>query len=82
LERTTAIVRGLSDNTRRFHNPALGSPEGAAAYRDLVAHHTILLGEFQAGGGVWRRIGEGVARNGRQEDRSDDIRDDPGARCS
>lgn len=32
LERTAAIVRGSSDNTRRFHNPALGSPEGAAAY--------------------------------------------------
>jgi salicylate hydroxylase len=32
LERTAAIVRGSSDNTKRFHNPALGSPEGAAAY--------------------------------------------------
>jgi salicylate hydroxylase len=32
LERTSAIVRGSSDNTKRFHNPALGSPEGAAAY--------------------------------------------------
>ena len=32
LQRTAAIVRGSSDNTRRFHNPALGSPEGAAAY--------------------------------------------------
>ncbi|HEY1411174.1 MAG TPA: FAD-dependent monooxygenase [Rhodopila sp.] len=32
LERTAAIVRGSSDNTTRFHNPALGSPEGAAAY--------------------------------------------------
>ncbi len=32
LERTAAIVRGSSDNTRRFHHPALGSPEGAAAY--------------------------------------------------
>jgi salicylate hydroxylase len=32
LVRTTAIVRGSSDNTKRFHNPALGSPEGAAAY--------------------------------------------------
>jgi salicylate hydroxylase len=27
-----AIVRGSSDNTKRFHNPALGSSEGAAAY--------------------------------------------------
>ncbi len=26
------IVRGSSDNTKRFHNPALGSSEGAAAY--------------------------------------------------
>ncbi|WP_428485896.1 FAD-dependent monooxygenase [Rhodopila sp.] len=32
LQRTVAIVRGSSDNTRRFHNPALGSPQGAAAY--------------------------------------------------
>jgi salicylate hydroxylase len=32
LERTAAIVRGSADNTKRFHNPALGSPEGAAAY--------------------------------------------------
>jgi salicylate hydroxylase len=32
LQRTAAIVRGSSDNTKRFHNPALGSAEGAAAY--------------------------------------------------
>jgi salicylate hydroxylase len=32
LQRTTAIVRGSSDNTKRFHNPAFGNPEGAAAY--------------------------------------------------
>jgi salicylate hydroxylase len=32
LQRTAAIVRGSSDNTKRFHNPALGSPEGAAIY--------------------------------------------------
>ena len=32
LERTAAIVRGSSDNTKRFHNPALGTAEGAAAY--------------------------------------------------
>jgi salicylate hydroxylase len=32
LQRTTAIVRGSSDNTKRFHNPALGNAEGAAAY--------------------------------------------------
>jgi salicylate hydroxylase len=32
LERTARIVRGSSDNTKRFHNPALGSAEGAAAY--------------------------------------------------
>jgi len=32
LHRTAAIVRGSSDNTKRFHNPALGSPEGAAVY--------------------------------------------------
>jgi salicylate hydroxylase len=32
LQRTAAIVRGSSENTKRFHNPALGSPEGAAAY--------------------------------------------------
>ena len=32
LERTAAIVRGSSDNTKRFHNPALGDAAGAAAY--------------------------------------------------
>lgn len=32
LRRTAAIVRGSSDNTKRFHNPALATPEGAAAY--------------------------------------------------
>jgi salicylate hydroxylase len=32
LERTAAIVRGSSDNTKRFHNPVLGSADGAAAY--------------------------------------------------
>lgn len=32
LERTAAIVRGSSDNTKQFHDPALGTPEGAAAY--------------------------------------------------
>ena len=32
LERTAAIVRGSADNTKRFHNPALGDPAGAAAY--------------------------------------------------
>ncbi|MEI7714078.1 MAG: FAD-dependent monooxygenase [Rhodospirillales bacterium] len=32
VERTAKIVRGSSDNTKRFHNPALGSAEGATAY--------------------------------------------------
>ena len=32
LPRTAAIVRGSSENTKRFHNPALGSSDGAAAY--------------------------------------------------
>ncbi len=32
LQRTAAIVRGSAENAKRFHNPALGSPEGAAAY--------------------------------------------------
>jgi salicylate hydroxylase len=32
LDRTARIVKGSSDNTKRFHNPALGSAEGAAAY--------------------------------------------------
>jgi salicylate hydroxylase len=32
LERTAAIVRGSSDNTKRFHNPALGDAAGAEAY--------------------------------------------------
>jgi salicylate hydroxylase len=34
LERTAAIVRGSSDNTKRFHNPALGDAAGAAAFID------------------------------------------------
>jgi salicylate hydroxylase len=34
LERTAAIVRGSSDNTKRFHNPALGDASGAAGYVD------------------------------------------------
>ena len=34
LDRTAAIVRGSADNTRRFHNPALGNPTGAADYID------------------------------------------------
>ena len=32
VERTARIVRGSSENTKRFHNPALGDPAGAAAY--------------------------------------------------
>lgn len=32
LERTAAIVRGSSDNTKRFHNPAFATQEGAEAY--------------------------------------------------
>ena len=32
LERTARIVRGSADNTKRFHNPALGSAEGATDY--------------------------------------------------
>ncbi len=32
LERTAAIVRGSSDNTTRFHNPAWANVESAAAY--------------------------------------------------
>ena len=34
LERTAAIVQGSADNTRRFHNPALGNPAGATDYID------------------------------------------------
>jgi salicylate hydroxylase len=34
LERTAAIVGGSADNTRRFHNPALADPTGAAEYID------------------------------------------------
>ncbi|WP_093220627.1 MULTISPECIES: FAD-dependent monooxygenase [unclassified Variovorax] len=33
-ERTSRIVRGSSENARRFHNPALASAEGAVAYVD------------------------------------------------
>jgi len=54
LERTAAIVRGSSDNTKRFHNPALGSPEGAAAYverefqPEVVAKRYNWLYEYDA----------------------------------
>lgn len=34
IERASSIVRGSAENTRRFHNPALASPEGAQAYVD------------------------------------------------
>jgi salicylate hydroxylase len=34
LERTTRIVQGSAANTRRFHNPALASAEGAVEYVD------------------------------------------------
>lgn len=54
LQRTAAIVRGSSDNTKRFHNPALGSPEGAAAYverefqPEVVAKRYNWLYEYNA----------------------------------
>lgn len=32
IDRTTRIVKGSSENTKRFHNRELASPEGAAAY--------------------------------------------------
>ena len=32
MDRTSRIVRGSSDNARRFHNPRLGSTEGAIEY--------------------------------------------------
>lgn len=32
VERTARMVRGATDNTARFHNPALANAEGAAAY--------------------------------------------------
>lgn len=32
VERTTRIVQGSAANTKRFHNPALASAEGAVAY--------------------------------------------------
>jgi salicylate hydroxylase len=54
LHRTAAIVRGSSDNTRRFHNPALGSVEGAAAYverefqQDKVKQRYDWLYEYDA----------------------------------
>jgi salicylate hydroxylase len=34
IERTTMIVQRSTENGRRFHNPALASPDGAAAYVD------------------------------------------------
>ena len=34
MERTTRIVQGSAANTKRFHNPALASVEGAVAYVD------------------------------------------------
>jgi salicylate hydroxylase len=38
LERTAAIVRGSADNTKRFHNPALGEAAGAEAYVNREFH--------------------------------------------
>ncbi len=32
MERTSRIVLGSTDNAKRFHNPALASPQGAARY--------------------------------------------------
>lgn len=32
LDRTAAIVRGSAENTKRFHNPRLADPDGAAEY--------------------------------------------------
>lgn len=32
VDRTARIVRGSAENTKRFHNPALGDAAGAAAY--------------------------------------------------
>ena len=34
IERTTSIVLRSTENGKRFHNPALASPDGAAAYVD------------------------------------------------
>lgn len=34
IARTTSIVLRSTENGKRFHNPALASPEGAAAYVD------------------------------------------------
>jgi salicylate hydroxylase len=34
VERATRIVQGSAANTKRFHNPALASAEGAVAYVD------------------------------------------------
>lgn len=34
IDRTTMIVQRSTENGRRFHNPALASPDGAAAYVD------------------------------------------------
>ena len=54
LERTARIVRGSSDNTKRFHNPALGDAAGAEAYinrefdPDKIAERYNWLYEYNA----------------------------------
>ncbi len=46
LQRTAAIVRGSSDNTRRFHNAELGDAAGAAAYVEREFRPEIVRKRF------------------------------------
>ena len=54
LETAAFFLARSSDNTKRFHNPALGSPEGAAAYverefqPEVVAKRYNWLYEYDA----------------------------------
>ena len=54
IERTSEIVRRSTEAARRFHNPALANPEGAAAYvdrewsRDKVEQRYGWLFEYDA----------------------------------
>ena len=44
---TTRKVAGANDNAERFHNPALGSEEGAAAYVDREWNRDAIIGRYE-----------------------------------
>jgi salicylate hydroxylase len=44
---TTRKVAGANDNAKRFHNPALGSEEGAAAYVDREWNRDAIIRRYE-----------------------------------